>query len=232
MRRLLPLLLLASLAIFSCRGKGGGSGTASTLSAPAAPEVMDTASFFTVSEIPDSVFERMQGKSFNSGTTVSREDLRYLTVLHKNWSGETLRGEMVCNKAIAEDLREIFLELFKEGYPIEKMRLVDDYGADDEASMTDNNSSCFNCRTISGTRMISKHSLGLAVDINPLYNPALKHGIVRPSVSKAYTDREKDFPYKIMRGDACHRAFTSRGFVWGGGWASSKDWQHFEKRID
>mgnify|MGYP002854228837 CR=1 FL=1 len=202
----------------------------SSAAAESATEVpLDTLAYFTSSSIPDSVFLRMRGLSFRDDGPIRREDLRLVTILHKNASGETLRGEMVCNRLIAGDLLEIFLELFRVGYPIEKMRLVDEYGALDEASMLDNNSSCFNCRLIKGTRLMSKHSLGLAVDINPLYNPSLKRGVVRPEGSGPYTDREADFPYKITRGDPCHKAFTSRGFVWGGSWAGSKDWQHFEK---
>ena len=233
----IPFRILAAIALFLCLVSCGNRrhGTASSRSA-AVPEthgretvLMDTASFFTVSELSDEVFSRMQGKSFKEGGPVSRQDLRYLKVLHKNLEGETLHGEMVCNKLIADQLRELFLELFRVGYPIERMRLVDDYDADDAASMMDNNTSCFNCRFIQGTSMASKHSLGLAVDINPLYNPSLKHGIVRPSCAIPYTDRDASFPYKIVRGDPCHQAFLSRGFVWGGGWASSKDWQHFEK---
>ena len=61
--------------------------------------------------------------------------------------------------------------MYEANYPIEKVRLVDEYNADDETSMSANNSSCFNYRTISGTNKVSMHGRGLAVDINPLYNP-------------------------------------------------------------
>ena len=58
---------------------------------------------------------------------------------------------MVVNAAIADEVLEIFQELYAIRYPIEKIRLVDDYDADDERSMADNNSSAFYYRTISGT---------------------------------------------------------------------------------
>ncbi len=124
--------------------------------------------------IPDEIFAKMQGKSYKDDCTIPRDDLRYIHVLHKNIEGETLEGEMVCSKLIAEDLLEIFRELYEQSYPIEKMRLIDEYDANDELSMTDNNSSCFNYRTISHTYKISKHGLGVAVDINTLYNPYTK----------------------------------------------------------
>jgi hypothetical protein len=99
------------------------------------------------------------------------EDLRYLHVLHKDIDGNEHEGEMIVNYHIAEDVLNILHELYDNDYPIEKIRLVDEYDADDELSMEDNNSSSFNFRFISHTGRISKHGLGLAVDINTLYNP-------------------------------------------------------------
>ncbi len=189
---------------------------------------------FSIQEISDSVFARMQGKSFPAHCTVKRSDLRYLQVLHVDADGETHRGEMVCNKAIAEDLLEIFQELYRQRYPIERMRLIDDYDADDERSMQDNNSSSFCYRVVEGSTKLSKHAQGMAVDVNTLYNPCVrkrKDGtvLVQPSTAKRYTNRSRKFPYKIVEGDLMFRLFTERGFQWGGHWKSLKDYQHFEK---
>ena len=190
--------------------------------------------FFRSAPVDSSVFSRMYGKSYKEGCPVPVEDLRYLRVLHRDLSGRALVGEMVCNKSIAGDLLEIFRALFDVSYPIERMRLVDDYDADDEASMLDNNSSCFNYRSKSRMSALSKHAYGEAVDINPLYNPYFRvtssgARIVQPSASSAYLDREASFPYKLERGDLCHRLFLEHGFHWGGSWARSKDYQHFER---
>ena len=183
--------------------------------------------------IPDEIFAKMQGKSYKDDCTIPRDDLRYIHVLHKNIEGETLEGEMVCSTLIAEDLLEIFRELYEQSYPIEKMRLIDEYDANDELSMTDNNSSCFNYRTISHTNKISKHGLGVAVDINTLYNPYTKvvdgERIIEPTAGAPYLDRDADFPYKIERGDLCYNLFIAHGFEWGGDWPDRKDYQHFEK---
>ena len=200
-------------------------------SAAAEPATIDEA-FYAI-PIPDDIFAKMQGKSYKNDCTIPRDDLRYIHVLHKNIEGETLEGEMVCSKLIAEDLLEIFRELYEQSYPIEKMRLIDEYDANDELSMTDNNSSCFNYRTISHTNKISKHGLGIAVDINTLYNPYTKvvdgERIIEPAAGAPYLDRDADFPYKIERGDLCYNLFISHGFEWGGDWTDRKDYQHFEK---
>ena len=129
---------------------------------------------FYISEIPDDIFEKMQGKSYKADCTLPRENLRYIHVLHVGFDNQVHEGELVVNKDIADDVLEIFKELYESGYQIEKVRLVDEYDADDEASMSDNNSSAFNFRFISHTTKISKHGMGMAVDINTLYNPYVK----------------------------------------------------------
>lgn len=190
-------------------------------------------SYFSQQEIPDTVFVRMMGKSFAEGCTIPREELRYLRVLHYNKEGQELKGELVCHQSIADDLLDIFLELYKAKYPIERMVLIDEYDADDEASMQANNTSAFNFRPVSGMHRLSRHATGMAIDINPLYNPLVKHRLgqtrVYPSNATTYIDRTKEFPYKIVKGDLCYRLFKQHGFRWGGEWKNSKDYQHFEK---
>lgn len=192
-----------------------------------------SSSDFYISEITDDIFARMQGKSYKEDCTVPREDLRYVHVRHMGFDGEVKDGELVVNKAIADDVLAIFEELYKADYPIEKVRLVDEYDADDEASMSDNNSSAFNFRFISHTTRISRHGLGMAVDINTRYNPYVKTVDGKLSIEPAngadYVDRSKDFPHKIDHEDLCYKLFKEHGFTWGGDWTHSKDYQHFER---
>ena len=188
---------------------------------------------FYISEIPDDIFEKMQGKSYKADCTLPRENLRYIHVLHVGFDNQVHEGELIVNRDIADDVLEIFKELYESGYQIEKVRLVDEYDADDEASMSDNNSSAFNFRFISHTTKISKHGMGMAVDINTLYNPYVKtvNGelSIEPANAADYVDRCKDFSHKIDHDDLCYKLFTEHGFEWGGDWTHSKDYQHFEK---
>ena len=170
---------------------------------------------------------------------VTYDDLRYLSVLYYDFNGEVQTGELICNRGIADDLMEIFHELYLNEYQIEKIRLVDEYQADDTASITDNNTSCFNYRVVDGTTSLSKHALGCAIDINPFYNPYVvfnKDGsgetYISPPGSEIYVDRSKDFPYKIDESDLCYKLFTEHGFTWGGNWNYCKDYQHFQKVPD
>lgn len=173
---------------------------------------------------------RMQEKSMPETATISYDELRYLTVFHYDYEGNIRKGELVCNKAIARDLLLIFRALFSRAYPINSIRLVDDFDASDEVSMQANNTSCFNYRTVAGSKTLSKHAKGMAIDINPLENPYVKGSFIQPSTATDYVDRNKDFPHKIDENDFCKEVFESFGFQWGGNWLTVKDYQHFEKR--
>jgi len=96
--------------------------------------------------------------------------------------------------------------------------------------MQANNTSCFNYRTVAGSKTLSKHAKGMAIDINPLENPYVKGSFIQPSTATDYVDRNKDFPHKIDENDFCKEVFESFGFQWGGNWLTVKDYQHFEKR--
>ena len=193
-----------------------------------------SAQVFSVHEIPDSIWTRMQGCSYPQGCEVRRSDLRYLELSYVDFECQDHVGQMVCNKQIANDLLCIFRRLYEAGYPIASMRLIDEFEADDSRSMTANNTSCFCYRRVAGSTALSKHSRGMAVDVNPLYNPCLyvRSGRVLPPEGKAYAhdrDRRNDIPGKIDTADLCYRLFVSRGFRWGGAWRTLKDYQHFEK---
>lgn len=200
-------------------------------------EVLDTLNvdrYFTISEIPDTIFEFMQGRSYKEDCLIPRSDLRYLIILHRNMDGQTVVGELVVNKEISADILEIMRELYDLYYPIEQVRLVDYYEGDDELSMAANNSSAFNWRPLTGsTTKISRHAMGMAIDINPLYNPYYKFHrgveIIKPEEGEPYVDRMWEFPYIIEEDDVCYQLFMERGFKWGGDWNSLKDYQHFEK---
>lgn len=190
-------------------------------------------SFFSEYALNDSVFDVMKGKSYGQGCTVARSTLRYIKCLHTTADGHTVMGEMVLNASISKKVLGILRQLYEAHYPIERMRLVDNYGAEDERSMAANNTSGFNFRFVAGSNKVSKHGQGLAVDINPLYNPCRRtsrtgHVIISPAAGKSYVDRTKQFDYKIVPGDLCHRLFKEAGFRWGGDWRTVKDYQHFE----
>lgn len=193
--------------------------------------------WFRAEEISDEVFARMWLRSWKRECPLRRSDLRYLKMLYCNADGKPQRGEMVVSVSIAEKVLRIFRRLYEAGYRIERMELIDNYMADDETAMRANNSSAFNFRFMTGSTIkVSKHGLGLAIDINPLYNPYVKrkaNGMwhIEPSTAKPYAfdrDRREDIPCKISHEDLAYKLFKEEGFEWGGDWNSLKDYQHFE----
>jgi hypothetical protein len=185
---------------------------------------------FTSQEIPDEIFEIMEGKSYPQNALIPKNELRLLKIKHYGFDDKIHQGEMIAHKKVAAELLDIFKELFEAKYPIEKIRLIDYYNADDKMSMADNNTSAFCWRAATLSDKLSYHALGLAVDINPLYNPYAKGNIVEPMQGIAYLDRNKKIK-GLINGprDAAVRAFKKRGWRWGGEWKSLKDYQHFEK---
>ncbi|MCR5567272.1 MAG: M15 family metallopeptidase [Clostridiales bacterium] len=239
MERILLIMLALVMLAGAASAEEGAAAVPLTTMDYADADTRDSAQAedpFYILPISDELFARICGKSFKEDCTLPREDLRYLHVLHTDLNGETREGEMIVNYHIAGDVLDILRQLYEAKYPIEKIRLVDEYDADDELSMEDNNSSSFNFRFISHTTRVSKHGLGLAVDINTLYNPYTKVvdgvRIVEPVTGEPYLDREADFPCKIDHGDLCYRLFTEHGFEWGGDWEDRKDYQHFEIPTD
>jgi hypothetical protein len=69
----------------------------------------------------------------------------------------------------------------------------------------------FNPRTIGGDYQLSRHALGISIDLNPAANPFSSN-----------PDRlVTDMPYWYVQ------AWRDAGFCWGGDWAFSKDPMHF-----
>lgn len=71
----------------------------------------------------------------------------------------------------------------------------------------------YNCRTIAGSKKLSAHAYGLAIDINASKNPHTfpPQGLVT-NMPQAFVS-----------------LFTSNGWGWGGNWRSSKDAMHFSR---
>lgn len=192
---------------------------------------------FYYEPLTEEIKERITGISYpESGCTVPYEDLNYVGLKYIDFDGQEQTGELICNKAIAQDMVEIFHELYRNDYRLESVRLIDEYNGDDTASMAENNTSCFNYRVVDGTANLSKHAYGLAIDVNPYYNPYVVFhrnedgsDYISPPGSEIYADRSQNFAYKIDENDLCYRLFTEHGFTWGGNWNSTKDYQHFQK---
>lgn len=161
---------------------------------------------------------------------INIKDYSYLQISYYGFDNKTHIGEMIVNRKVVNDVLSIFKELYDIRYPIEKIKLIDEYGGDDELSMEDNNTSCFCYRKVQGTKSLSNHAKGMAIDINPLYNPYIEGENISPASAVAYADRSLKQKYQISKNDDIYKIFAKYGWSWGGDWKSKKDYQHFEKR--
>lgn len=152
--------------------------------------------------------------------------LTIIDVEYFSFDNKLHRGQIVLNKKALKDIKEIFEIIREIKFPVNKVIPVRHYNWSDEASMNDNNSSCFNYRKVKGYKVLSAHSYGMAIDINPLQNPHVKGKIVTPASGKYDVKKAGT----ILRDSRLVNEFRKRGWQWGGRWRSSQDYQHFEKK--
>ena len=208
----------------------------STAAMSVEPEKLGPVDGFFYMELNDAMIQRITGISYpadDADAKIHYDDLRYIGLLYYDFNGNVKTGELIVNKKLADEVMQIFYELYMAKYPFTSVRLVDDFGepADDTRSMEANNTSSFNYRRVAGTKKLSLHSYGMAIDINPKINPYVKKGSVSPKNGTAYVDRSKEFAGKIDHEDLCYKLFTKSGWRWGGDWKTVKDYQHFDKDV-
>ncbi len=171
---------------------------------------------------------QMRGTSWHAGQGCPAfADLRLLEVVHRGFDGRDRVGLLVLHRDAAADVRAALERSYASGFAIQRMRLIDRYGGDDDRSMAANNTSAFNCRTVAGTSRLSEHAFGRALDINPVQNPYVSSGgAVSPAAGRGYLDRSDVRRGMLVAGDATVTAFRDRGWGWGGDWSATKDYQH------
>ena len=169
--------------------------------------------------------------SHHAGCPVPWRELRYLQLDYVGFDDRAHVGELVVAEPYARDVVGVFRRLYDARWPIRRMRLVDAYGGDDEASMGADNTSGYNCRRVTGTPRWSDHAFGAAIDLNPAENPYLTGSSVAPRGSRRFATLERSAGSAvpagtITSGDVVVRAFAAIGWEWGGSW-KQPDFQHF-----
>jgi hypothetical protein len=167
--------------------------------------------------------------SWRVGCPVGPSRLRRIRLGYWGFDGAPHTGQIVVNAAVAGTVTGVFRKLYAERFPIRRMRPVDVYRGSDDRSMAADNTSGFNCRyaVVPGPKSWSVHAYGEAIDVNPVENPYVQGGIVRPHAGAKFLDRSHARPGMAVRGGALVRAFASVGWQWGGRWSATPDYQHF-----
>ncbi|MCX5709180.1 MAG: M15 family metallopeptidase [Candidatus Omnitrophica bacterium] len=157
---------------------------------------------------------------------------RLIDVLYYSFDGKIHKGQLVIDERLAPDIREVFKVALDTRLPIQSVIPISDdrfyrngkWNSDDQ-SMLANNTSAFNYRTATGSRVLSNHAYGFAIDINPVQNPYFKGRVVLPPGAVYDTSR----PGTLYEGSPVVKTFKRLGWTWGGNWKTLKDYQHFEK---
>jgi hypothetical protein len=183
---------------------------------------------FKAQPLPAAVRQRVSGSSWHEGCPAGLDDLRYVEMSHWGFDGRLRQGVMIVNKSAVAAVRTAFGKLFAKRFPIRRMHLVDQYGADDYTSIEADNTSSFNCRQATGSTRWSEHAYGRAIDVNPIENPYVyADGTTTHPASRPYLDRSQSRPGMALEGRTLVNAFDAVGWGWGGRWTPAKDLQHF-----
>jgi L,D-peptidoglycan transpeptidase YkuD (ErfK/YbiS/YcfS/YnhG family) len=126
--------------------------------------------------VPDAVRRQMLGKgSWRPGCPVGLDELSYLVVSYQGFDDRRHYGELVLHRELAALALDALQVAFQARFPLESLKLIEEFDADDERSMAAGNSSGFNCREVPGRAgVFSRHSYGAALDLNPRLNPYLR----------------------------------------------------------
>lgn len=153
-------------------------------------------------------------------------NLSLVDVFYYSFDGIKHQGQIIVHRDVEDDVYEIFEYIERILFPIGKVIPIVAYQWDDWSSMADNNSSSFNFRVIEGTTKLSMHSLGKAIDINPVQNPVIyPNGVAAPEGAR-YTLGEAG---TLTTDHPVVQEFLKRGWHWGGNFEQPKDYHHFEK---
>jgi hypothetical protein len=137
-------------------------------------------------------------------------------------------GQLVVASELAGEVQEIFGRIRDGRFPIRSIIPIEFFGWDDHASISAGNTSAYNYRLAAGEDVLSVHSWGRAIDINPDLNPYEYSPEIDEAARYLYSQRNTESPGTIAEGDVVTRAFYRYGWFWGGRWPSP-DYQHFEK---
>ena len=162
------------------------------------------------------------GELINTGLTL-------VNVVYIGFDKQVHKGQLICDQSVADNIRQIFFGLLQMRFPIRQCKPINEFGYSDIKSMQADNTTCFDFRLKTGSRQLSKHAYGLAIDINPVENPYKKNNEILPANSNenALTGRIR---ITEEQGKKVIAIFKRCGWMWGGSWLSLQDYMHFEKR--
>lgn len=153
------------------------------------------------------------------------DELELIDVTYISTDEKLHQGQILTNKKLVPDLRELFQFMLEQDFVIERAIPIIAYDWSDSLSMADNNSYSFCYRNIT----YSYHAKGLAIDINPRFNPLRwKNKDLPNEPISAVLDTTVNGT--LYPDHPVVKEFRKRGFRWGHTFSKYWDDHHFEKR--
>ena len=158
------------------------------------------------------------------------DELVLLDVRYFSTDDKIHRGQILVNKRIEKNIEHIFEFMLEHEFTVYQAVPIVKFDWDDMKSMKANNSSGFCYRDVMNTKRQSKHSTGMAIDINPLFNPIRwkspnKH---RPNIPEgAVLDTTNNGT--LYPNHPVVEEMKRLGFKWGNQFRRYWDDHHFEK---
>lgn len=151
--------------------------------------------------------------------------LELFDVVYLSTDGKIHQGQILSNKKIADDIRHMFNFMLENNFVIAKAIPIVRYNWSDSLSMDDNNTYSFCYRNIS----YSRHAHGMAIDINPRFNPLRWKNVNRPNQPEGAV-LDTTVNGTLHPDHVVVKEFRRMGFRWGHTFSKYWDDHHFEKR--
>lgn len=231
-RRFIYILVLALMSISVCCHSGVSSDTETDsdgMPFTAVSDSLDVVPTDVAEAIPDTIIDcNYTFEEAMAGTKAPQHIIDQQVLIDVTYrSSDSLlhRGQLVCNKAIADDMRHIFAFMLENNFVVERVIPAVHYQWNDSLSMADNNSYSFCYRNVS----YSKHAKGMAVDINPMFNPLRWKKVNRPN-QPLHGVRDTSRNGTFYAEHPVVKEFKRMGYKWGHVFSKYYDDHHFEKR--
>ena len=169
--------------------------------------------------------EKMIGQSWHEGCPAPLDDLVSIRLDYIGFDGAAHDGVVVAHRRLANEIVEIFRELFAAKFKIERMQPYEDFPVGEYAASNDTVG--FYCRPAQDDpKVFSSHAYGISVDINPMTNPYHDPRGWWPAGSDG--ERDRSAPGLLTAESEAVKIFMRHGWIWGG-LLNPPDYMHFGK---
>ena len=218
------IYLISIVGLFACNHNKGKDDNSDTIEVPTVvKEELIEQNLDTV--IIDSRYTFAEAIEGSNAPENVIEKLDLIDVTYISTDEKLHQGQILTNKRLVSDLEDIFQFMLNQNFVIEKAIPIVAYNWSDSLSMANNNTYSFCYRNVT----YSLHAKGLAIDINPRFNPL--RWKTKDIPNEPYgTILDTTVNGTLYPEHAVVKEFRRRGFRWGNTFSKYWDDHHFERK--